>query len=234
MLEHYLAHLSRHYFLNLITFCFSIACLIVSIRNKNQHKDLGLIRVYAISYAFFHLIVIAHCLLPVGNDHLLYARISIIYDEIFTVIEFLIFSKLIYNQLAVRRLKYLHLSILVIVTIMLLYLVAEELVDQTLIPDRVHNAFLIQALGLCVVCVLFFIDYYLKDPRTYNFKHPIFWIITGVSFTMFTSIPFSVTMNFIQKNNLELYEKLFSIFYILYVILFVLIIKAYRCSPSAN
>jgi len=58
------------------------------------------------------------------------------------------------------------------------------------------------------------------------------WVSAGVSFFFAYALPYSLLENFINRNYYELFDQFYSIFYIFYIHLFLMIIRAYLCKPE--
>ena len=90
------------------------------------------------------------------------------------------------------------------------------------------NLFTIQAVSLLIICISYYIKIFKDAPDLILLNEPSFWIITGLTFFMLSTLPFSLISPYLIRNTV-LYRNLFSIFFIFYCILFLMIIRAFLC-----
>ncbi len=92
-------------------------------------------------------------------------------------------------------------------------------------------SFSISALGLIMLCLIYFYRL-IKNPSRINlFTFPAFWIVVGIFLSMGLQFPFAATFDsFYKKVSFEKYLFMYGIITLSYVILHGFIIKSYLCS----
>jgi hypothetical protein len=88
--------------------------------------------------------------------------------------------------------------------------------------------FLLESVFLVPPCLLYFYERFLTVNLQPLKEQPSFWVVTGVLFLNSCSIPLQLTFGYLGKYR----EAAFSLNYILYSIFFILLIRAYLCSPE--
>ena len=113
-----------------------------------------------------------------------------------------------------------------LVLVLLLYSVFTEFSKGNRIVS-----FSISALGLLVLCLIYFYRL-LKFPTNINlFSFPAFWIIIGVFLSMGIQLPFSATYNsFYGKVSFEKYTFFSGMILFSFIVFQVFIVKSYLCS----
>lgn len=97
--------------------------------------------------------------------------------------------------------------------------------------SSIYILFTIQAIGLIIGSIFYYIDIF-RSPSVSNLKkQPLFLTIMGISFFMLCTLPYSIAVNSLKESNPFITQYLFSIFYIFYCFLFLMIIKALLCKP---
>jgi len=87
---------------------------------------------------------------------------------------------------------------------------------------------LVESVALVPPCLIYFYELFLTVNSRSLKEQPSFWIVTGVLFLNSCSIPLLVSLEYLGS----LEGTLFGLNDILYSILFVLIIRAFRCRPE--
>jgi hypothetical protein len=213
------------------TTIFSLLCAIIGfvlIRKKHASQSIflyyfgayiALIVVYSLSSLF-----LADRITSRSIHYLeLYA------DYLFTIFEFCVFAyffqqKLLYQFhrriLSFLSFVYLGSSVLVLI---------KDLVSHhNLQMGTEYLLWALQAICLIIPCVLYFIEIFRK-PEIYLSRTPGFWIVSGLSFFMISSLPFSLFSNYIEAQSPDLAANFTAIFNIFYCLLFMMITKAHFC-----
>jgi hypothetical protein len=91
--------------------------------------------------------------------------------------------------------------------------------------------FLLETISLVPPCLIYFYQLFqTNDPQPLK-DQPSFWVVTGVLFLKACSIPLLLTVDLMTGHQ----NAVFTLNYILYTVLFVLLIMAYLCpSPKSQ
>ena len=226
-----LNHFAQSFYADFLLFFISIFALYISIVRKEKHSLLRLFPYYFISYIILLLLLYTHIIffLNSRSNHIM-LQIDSYSDYIFTLIEFIVFMHFFYNVIDNQRKK----RIIILLSMLFLLLFAFNFISESILynninPNTVNRIYTIESSILLIPSLFYYFEIF-KKPTTMNLmRESSFWVVTGIFFSMICSLPYCVIENYIRKNNSQLYPQLFSIFYIFYSLLFMMIIKAYLC-----
>jgi hypothetical protein len=86
----------------------------------------------------------------------------------------------------------------------------------------------VESMLLIFPCLIYYYELFVTlTPRQFN-REPSFWIVTGLFLVKACSIPLWLTLDRLGRFAF----MAFSLNVALYIVLFILLIKAYRCSPG--
>jgi len=83
---------------------------------------------------------------------------------------------------------------------------------------------------LTISCLIYFYELFLTMNLRPLKDQAAFWVVTGILFVNACDIPLLLTIRFMRSY----YDEVFSLNYILYTILFVLLIRAFLCPPEKD
>ena len=89
-----------------------------------------------------------------------------------------------------------------------------------------------EAIFLVIPCLFYFYELFLTRNLRPLTDQPAFWVVTGILFLNACDIPLLVTANFM--GNAHDFNEAYSLNYVLYSILFVLLIRAFLCPPEES
>jgi len=87
-----------------------------------------------------------------------------------------------------------------------------------------------EAAFLVVPCLIYFYELFLTKNLHPLTAQPAFWVITGILFLNACDIPLLLTAKLMGSY----FRDVFSLNYILYIILFLLLIRAFLCPPESD
>jgi hypothetical protein len=218
------------YYTQAMTFVLAAVTIFIALKNWNRSGNLRSLFPFFTFYFLLQVITLYACLSYTRNDRNL-LLIFRYFDFVTTVTEFLAFS-----YYAKGQIKNEHLKSIIRKAQIFFLLVASILFTVTIINYRITQATLqytysIEAAFLIVISFYYYYDLFKQQPSFQLLELPSFWVITGMSFFMVCTLPFSIFGQFIVKSNYRLYLQVFCIFNIFYCLLFLMIIKAYKCKP---
>ncbi len=154
-------------------------------------------------------------------------------DYFFTLAELLLFSNFFYLTLNNRIIKKIIVYIVLFFSAIFLYFLFRDLLFHKKMSISIKSSlYTIEALLLTIPCFYYFVELF-NTPPTLSLKNEYsFWVSTGLLFFLIGTLPFSILENQLLKIDLILTKQLYSIFFIFYDILFIMIIKAYLCKPT--
>jgi hypothetical protein len=202
---------------------FTVAAPIISIVYYNRHPNLRILTWY-IAFCLLQDMASGYALpsLTSGSFRLLLwhiITISFIFFE-FTACSLLI---LYYIRSPLRRRIIRINGLLFFVLIIFAAALAHPDLDN---PDVVVP----EAAFLVVPCLIYFYELFLTKNLRPLASQPAFWVITGILFLNACDIPLLLTARLMGSY----FREVFSVNYILYIVLFVLLIRAFLCPPESK
>lgn len=212
-----------------------IMALIISVRNRKKHTILRFFPLYTT------------CLLSVFISVYIAIYSTKIYSYSVTTFNFINYIDYLFILIELGILIHFFLSIvdsrvikkiLVFITLIFIPYYFIELCCDKYFPRSISETtqsrvYTIESLILLFPCFVYFYELF-KKPPTLNLKtEPSFWIVTGWSFFATCTLPYSLLENYLRKSHSNLMTELYSVFYIFYILLFIMIIKAYSCKKES-
>lgn len=216
------------FYTDLISFSLAFVGLIISIWRSKQNPKLKPLIFFFLGYVLD--IFINRFTYKNKNWFPQSYTINIFTDFIDTIVEFLAFFFLIRNHIVRIKIKKAVNPLLpVFLSLVFICLIYYKISGKGFRHHFLQTTYIIQAILLIIACILYYIDLFKNEPKLNLTALPSFWAITGLSFFMLCTLPYSVFSMYLIKADFVLYNNLFSIFDIFYCLLFLMIIKAYLC-----
>lgn len=216
-----------------ISFLFAVLALFVSTWKQKENQKLKPLTFFLLAYILGQLLILVEwCteLFPVKLKH----RIFLYTDLTITIIEFLAFFYVIKNHIVgIKRKRYLNLLLPGFISWVVIYFIYYNTASHEIDNYFLQVVFTIQASFLIIACLIYYADLFTVEPKDSVKAYPSFWAITGITFFMLCTLPFSIFGLYLVKANRHLYDQLFTVFEVFYCILFLMIIRAYFCKPVA-
>jgi hypothetical protein len=217
------------YFTELLLDVFLVTTLLLSLKKRNQYPQLKYIPLYLGSFIFLAINGYAYRLS-------LYAKISRVYLIIdrfcnysVTLIEFIAFSYFFYSiiQSAESRRK-----IVVLITLSLTYflIVLIQIIhlDSITMMYPINNLYIVESVSLFLMCSFYFINLFKSPPISKLTTSPNFWTSAGLCFYLLATLPITIATNYFVAETI-FYKSSYSLIYVSYTLLFLMIIKGYSC-----
>jgi len=216
----FLLFLEKNYCGNGLMMIATLAALVVSLRYYNRHKDL---RIFTYYILFSFLQDLTEFFAPAVKMDKITSRIILASSEYaFMLFEFIVCNYFILQHLSSARRRMAVKVNALIFFCLLLYM---GLRYYKVIYLR--SFFLFEAIFLVLPCLLYFYELFVNVRPEPLKNQPSFWIITGILFLNACSIPMLLTVGLLGKYS----QAAFFLNFILYSIFFILIIRAYLCTP---
>jgi len=219
------------YFTNAIWLFLTFLGLIVSFRKGKNSKNFKPLTIYFLSHLILNLIAVIDLASKPRFDPFLRLFFSY-FDLAVTIIEITVFTQIIRGFVITKSKKIiLKATPLTFICCILVALVINKngfKLDQIFL----QRCFTLQALFLILACILYYIELFKLQPVFQLFDQPSFWIITGLSFFMICTLPFSIFGEALMVLDYQLYLKMFCIFNVFHCILGAMILRAYWCKPE--
>lgn len=216
-----------------ITLSFEFLCSLSAflIGRKNRHKFPELKYFYLYPLASFLQMLSYFIVRYIDYGHETFFNVTAIGTNIFLVVEFLLFYNFFYLKVEYR---FLRLIILYLAPIYLLLIVLYWIFD-TPINYFPFKLFIPQAFLLIIPAFTHLLNY-LRPPGKPNiFQLHSFWIVIGILLYSSCTLPiFLMQESLYLDTSIVTGAMLYSINYISYGILFILIAKAYLCPNRAT
>jgi hypothetical protein len=233
-IESLLRYWKGNYYTDGLVLLMAIVAIVVI--SKNKLKTINIFTYYFAAFIILKSFYFSHALF-ISNTSFHHTMVSIDYyaDYIFTLFEFYIFvsffKTILGSSVDQKILKWIFWCFSVIgITILIHDVISYGYPEKV----NLHSLFIVQAISLLVPCTLYYIHLFKDEPTLNLLNEPSFWIVTGLSFFMVCTLPYSFFIDYLLKTDILLYGHLFSIFHIFYLLLFTMIIRAHLCKPIAT
>ena len=231
-METFLNYLKGDYATDFIHFLICIISFKVAIKLRARHKNLAVFRIYFGVFIVLKLIVY-YCYHV--NETISSSKFGHAADYIFTIFEygcFAYFFKKTFVSAANKTLVNVVSSLFLLCSCWLMFY--DSNFDINFGVDSTNKLFSVQSIGLLVLCISYYVELFKSLPQK-NIKNlPECWVITGLTFFMLSTLPYSLLLNYIYYQHPSVTSQLFSIFYIFYILFFLMIIRAYLCKPETT
>jgi len=199
----------------------SLVALVISIKYYHRHRSLKIFTWYILSSLTEDAAGTYHYL--AGVDKVIPAMIGGVVTNLFMLAEYIIFTYFMLTYISsVKRKWIIRISSLLFFAIMAFLWIK--------FPKTIYMEFFsLESLFLVLPCLFYFYELFMKVQAEPLGSQPAFWIVTGILFLNACSIPLSLTIGMMGKYD----DAAYSLNYILYILLFILIIRAYLCKPES-
>ncbi len=223
----------RTYYSELVLNLLLVVLLIVSIMNLKKHPQLRIFPIYIFSFILLKANIYSYYLLkgqPVAETLKYIHGYS---DLIVTLLEFLAFIYFFMSVFNSRKRKVVTL----IITI-LFYIASFLITIFNLIPDINNNydsltlIYILESFALLVPCFFYFQELFFSTRRVNPLEIADFWAASGITFYTICTLPTSFFLDYFNRTDYALYQQLFSIVNIFYIVLFAMMLKSYLCKPT--
>jgi hypothetical protein len=203
----------KNYFLDPLSALTALVGCIIFISKVPKKNELYIFAYYFIAYVFLKLIFFV-TLASYGTPfYRTGIEIDRFVDYIFTLFEFLIFflffKKVLYNNNYKRILAIICYSFMLIGCSILFY-DSYAFRKSSLISS--YLLFNIQATSLLIPCAFYYLEIFKSKPTVDVLREPSFWVVTGLSFFMISTLPLSFLLSTLLKARPGLNPYLFDVF----------------------
>jgi len=217
------------FFTQVIAALVSLFGLIISLKRKNRQ-----FKYFPFYFGLYFLVNILWYISPIlpTSFEKITQSMAICLDHFFTFLEFFVFLNYMKSNTQNVFIQKSYKYLLVIFSLVFFYATIHDIILFKQITSETKNsAYTVEAI-LLIIPGIFFLKKYFQDGSKISFmKDPDFWIITGILFTMICTLPYSFLENYISHQYHNLLPATYSIFYVFYILLFLMIIKGILCKP---
>ncbi len=203
----------------------SIVGIIVFLSGKRRNKSTYIFIYYFVGYVILMLTYNLDALYKRAQ----YRTIPLFIDYLFTMFEFFIFLSFFKKVLHPRFHKTLKVITYLFTTIGILIFSYNVYLYGYPILNSVIYLFNLQAVCMLIPCTIYYLEVFRLISIPNLLQEPSFWIVTGLSFVLISTLPLSLFCTYLHKLDFSLFLNLFSLFYLFYSLLFLMIIKGHLC-----
>lgn len=210
--------LTQFYFSDFIMIIISFIAFSVALKHHKVSGDLKLITYYLGAFVFQNFIAI-YAELIVNKF-----SIELFTENILLLAEFIFLNMYLYRIISSEKMravmKYFYWVFPVLI-----------LIEWIIWPFYGPSSFasVLKSLYFIGPCLVYFYELFANPKQIFLKSHPSFWIVTGILFYNTCTLPVFLLDTFFQKKSPFYSDLSFSLNYIVYGILFLLMIKAYLC-----
>ncbi len=202
-----------------------VACY-VWLKEKPSPKYFVLFPYYFIYYflllILFYANLIFSKILPVG--------FFVQSDYIFSIFEYITFSVFFQSIFLLRRNRIFLRVLFVLFILFAIFSLVRDYTNYNFLQHTTHiRVYVLEGILLVTLCICYYTELFTVAPIIKLSSSSTFWIVTGIFFTMLCSLPFNFFEEYLLNSNMELYYQLYSINYVFYGLLFIMLIKGRLC-----
>jgi hypothetical protein len=215
------SYLSGYYYCVGIMVVSAVAAFLISLKYYGLHKELRIFTYY-IALSIIQDMTVFFFLGRQWEKGPFY-RVAGYFTNFFMLAEYSIFVLFILAFISSRKRKWvIWINSLVFFGVVLRIWIG--------MPAFLYSGelFLVESLFLILPCLLYFYELLMHVSPEPLKNDPSFWVVTGILFLNACSIPLLLTRHMLGKYS----EAAYSLNYLLYAILFLLLNRAYRCKPA--
>jgi len=154
-------------------------------------------------------------------------------DYSFTLVEMITFSIFFYQLItnpAVKRFIILS-NIIFCLFFAYSFLYSPELYKR-IFEKTQSTVYAVEATFLLTICICYFAELFKTLPFLHLNREPVFWVSTGLMFFLACTLSFSLLENLIRRILPAFIISSYSLLYIFYIVLSLMIVRAYLCKPA--
>lgn len=224
---------AQQFYSDIILQCAVLATIVVSIKHKKKFRILKYFPIYAASFLIG---LIFNRLCTTNHVPNMLFPVSTYLDYFLTLLELMIFSHFYYQLVKSHSLKtFIILSNSLFVLFFILMGVSDKNFYSKGISESTQSiVYTVEGIILLILCLFYFYELF-KKLAVVNLKNePVFWVSTGLLFFVACTLPYSLLENYMDRYYPNFSFMLYSLFYLFYTILFIMIIRAYLCKAGLN
>jgi hypothetical protein len=216
----FLLFLEKNYCGTGVMMMATFAALVVSLRYYNRHKEL---RIFTYYILFSFLEDLTEFFAQPGRLDPITSRTIIASSEnVFMLFEFIVCNYFILQHLSSAR-RRMTVKVNALIYFSFLFWVGIRHNQDIYL----HTFFIFEDIFLVLPCLLYFYELFVNVRPEPLKNQPSFWVITGILFLNACSFPMLLTLGLLGNYS----SAAFCLNFILYGIFFVLLIRAYLCTP---
>lgn len=224
---------SLSYYTSPVATLMALAGFITLLIKRKTKTPTQIFVYYFAAYVILSLIYSVTALFNTHSLHHIVLKIEQFADFCFTLFEFLIFYIFFQDTLKTN----IHKRILSIVGFTFFIIGISLLICLAVLFDAaqswpVHFLYNLQAVSLLIPCAFYYTEIFQLKPNLHLEQEPSFWVVTGLSFVLICTFPLSLSINYLYQTNKIVYSNLYSIFFIFYFLLFLMIIRGHLCKQT--
>jgi hypothetical protein len=233
-MQHILYYWKGQFYTPLIKDIILIVTLWIAIKNRGKFPILKYMPVYTFTLLLASLALISAWIASdLGFYPEFFFGLDGYIDYLFTLVEMVIFSHFYYQLIKNRVVKRIILITNVLFIGFFVYMAIPVNGRYSDISEEKQAVvYTIESLILLFPCIYYVIELFKKQPTPTLKNQPEFWVSTGILFFMACTLPYSLLENYISKNIDSTTMAWYSIFHVFYILLFLMIIRAYLCKPA--
>lgn len=228
-------HWKTSYYTDLLLSISLISVFIISLTKRKKYPQFKFFPFYFASFIVLQFKVYLSAILSVDNPY----RLKILspmgnyIDYFVTLAEFIAFIYFFYciirNNKKRKLIKWLTGMGL---SIALFILLKDIFYNGSFWYSSLTNVYIVESLILLVPCFFYYRELFTFPPKLNLLHEANFWTVTGLTFYLLCTFPITFISFYLAKTNYSIYAQTFSIIYLFYILLFLMIIKSYLCKPT--
>jgi hypothetical protein len=216
-----------------LLFLVIVVAFVISVKKRRVLPILKFVPVYFAMFAvLFLLLFLGLAVLRGGRYYNMFLLVDKYAEFVLTVTELIVFSDILAKVIKHKLIKRLVRSGTVIMAVVFVVYLIVDIFNYNG-PRSITNQrlYIIESLFFLSSCIVYMIELFRFPPYFKLVEQPSFWVVTGLFFFVVSTLPVTLLLNYLKQISYDLYAHFFSIIYLSYILLFIMICKAYLCKP---
>jgi hypothetical protein len=223
----------RNWYSDLLLSVALLIVFIVSIRKRKYFPQFRFLPYYFFSFILLQGIFYWYYLIPEEST---FAKQSLLVrrylDISVTFIEFLSFAYFFYSILIDPRKKIITKRISQIFYIASIFIVVNFIIPSGYDSYEATTViYLLASFAILLPCYFYYRELIILEQKIELFKSANFWMAAGVTFYSLCTLPTTLVLNYFYIADFKLYQTIFSIINVFYIVLILLVGKSYFSKP---
>jgi hypothetical protein len=205
-----------------------VISLIIALKNRNKFTVLKFLPFYILSLIVDITVTSIYSAFPHEWKTQIF-RVDRYIDHLFTLFEFIVFS-IFFLQTINNRFKRIFIkSLFILFQLIFILLSLNQKQFLSFSEQTIASTYSVEAVFLILFSIFYYHELFSTPLEKTLVNEPTFWVVTGLFFFMASTLPYSILQTLYIDN--FFLRQLFSLFYISYTLMFILIIRGFLCKP---
>ena len=218
------------YYTEFILAIIQVVTLYFVIKHQKRIPELKLLPIYLFAFVTLQFLSYAELLIFGKPDFTLFNQVIWALHYVVSILEISCFAYFFWSLLTTRWMKQSTRAIAgcIVCSLVLGYFISLGF-PVNYRHKILNELYIFHSLGLVLPCVFYFYELFNNSFHERLLDLPHFWAASGIAFYSLCTLPITLITPHLVTHDATLFRNLFAAIYVFYMILFILLIRAYLC-----